>query len=227
MDMVAKVLIVHDHPLVYEGVCAVLQREEDLEVLGEARTAADTLKHCETAAPDVVLLDLQLTDNGIAEFVRGITCHPGISVRVIVLTMTSSPQRMRQAALIGAHGIVSRYSTPENLVGAIRTVVAGQMYLDTSVARQMMEIMKGMPEDAFRKPDAGYECLSAREKQVFAMLAEGMTNKDIAFALGISYKTVETHHVRIYRKLGLCGPLDLVRYAARIGILDIDNWTAT
>ncbi len=224
--MVAKILIVHDHPLLYEGVCAVLQREEDFEVLGEARTAADALIHCRTHEPDALLVDIQLTENGFAEFVRNIACHPDIRVRIIALTMTSNPQRMRQAALIGAHGIVSRFTTPEELVDAIRTVLSGQMYLDPSVARQMMEIMKGMPEDAFRKPDAGYECLSAREKQVFAMLAEGMTNKDVAFTLGISYKTVETHHVRIYRKLGLCGPLDLVRYAARIGVVDIDTWTS-
>lgn len=226
MDMSAKVLVVHDHPLIYEGICAVLQREDDLEVLGEARNAADVLKYCETLPPDVLLIDAQPSEGGVAEFVDTILHRPGIRLRVIILTMTSTPQRIRQAALLGAHGIVSNYSTPQELVVAIRTVLAGRMYLDTSGTRQIMQIMKEMPQEAFHRFDAGYECLSAREKQVFAMLAEGMTNKDIAFTLGISYKTVETHHVRIYRKLELCGPLDLVRYAARIGVVDIDTWTS-
>lgn len=226
MDMVAKVLVVHDHPLIYEGICAVLKRENDLEVLGEARHGSDLLRQCNTAAPDVLLIDVQPTKSEILQIVDKISRRPGIPLRIIVLTTTCTPQRMRQAAMLGAHGIVSEYSTPDDLVRAIRTVLADRMYLDTSVTRQMMDIMRELPEDAFRRHDAGYECLSAREKQVFALLAEGKTNKDIAFALGISYKTVETHHVRIYRKLGLCGPLDLVRYAARIGIVDIDTWTS-
>ncbi len=223
----ARVLVVHDYPLIYEGIRSVLGPEPGIEVVGEARNAADALGVCSENPPDVIVVDLCLES---AEVIMGLkqVRALGTNVKTVALTMPCGTQTIRKAIAYGVQGVLCKNAHNSRLIAAIRTVFSNQFYVDPELTELFAKTLAMMvPDDGLRAEHPTYEALSARERQVFAMLANGMSNKMIAFELGISRKTVETHHLRITRKLGLRDSVELFRYAARIGVIDIEEWRVT
>jgi len=190
-----------DHTIVRWALREALGKAEDIEVVGEAGTAAETLKMIQDVQPDVLLLDLTLPDRSgldvLAEL-RQIETAP----LVVVLTWHTEPSYIARAIAAGAHGYVAKSVAPQELLDAIRAVSRGERVVPPGV-----EPLIGHPASA----------LTAREQQVMEMLARGMTNREIAEHLAISIKTVDTHRGHVLKKLGLRNNSELTRFAVKHG----------
>ena len=211
--MPIRILIADDHAIVAEGLKHLVEAQSDLQVVatvGDGRAAVRAAKETE---PDVVLMDLSMPELNGADAARAIIdARP--ECKVIVLSMYAEREYVRRALKAGATGYVVKRSAAKELVEAIRAVHAGQRYLSPRVADVVID---DYAADA--KADL-LEKLSAREREVLQLLAEGKTNKEVAAALGIGLKTVETHRMNLMAKLGLHSVVDLVRYAIRNGIVN-------
>ncbi len=217
-----RVLVIHNSPLLFEGVRTVLARANEIEVVGEAGDAAQALLRCSQIVPDVAVVDASLVHGQAGAIVEQLAklCQ---GIRVVVIVDSSRRHAIRQALLLTAQGFVARESPTIELVNAVRAVVSGQRYITSCFVEQLATMMRHLPGDADLAADAGYDGLSKREREVFRMLAAGMSNKEIAFALGIGRKTVEKHHLRVLRKLHIGNSMELIRYAAHIGIVDLER----
>ncbi|TVQ37097.1 MAG: DNA-binding response regulator [Spirochaetaceae bacterium] len=221
-----KVLVIHDYPLAYEGVRTVLTQMNDIEVVGEARDGPQALLRCSEDPPDVAVVEIALLqDRGAAVIGQLIElCH---DIRIVAIVEESTSYAIRRALLLSAQGFVARESPAAELAQAVRTVASGRHFITPCWTEQLVAMMRQLPDDTRLAVDSGYDALSQREREVFGMLAAGMTNKEIAFALKIGRKTVEKHHLRILRKLGVTDTMGLVRYAARIGVVDLNRWASS
>ena len=194
-----------DHTIVRWALREALGKAEDIEVVGEAGTAAETLKMIQDVQPDVLLLDLTLPDRSgldvLAEL-RQIETAP----LVVVLTWHTEPSYIARAIAAGAHGYVAKSVAPQELLDAIRAVSRGERVVPPGV-----EPLIGHPASA----------LTAREQQVMEMLARGMTNREIAEHLAISIKTVDTHRGHVLKKLGLRNNSELTRFAVKHGYVGL------
>ena len=203
-----KVLIVEDHPIVREGVAAVLQRERDIEVAGVAGTIEDGLRTAASAHPDVVLLDLKLPDadrnNGVARFVAA-------GRRVIVFTAYETDEDVFGAIKDGARGYLLKGSPAADIATAIRQVHAGESYLSPRIAAKLVK-------DA-SAPRGRSSRLSARERGVLRLVAAGLSNRQIAGTLSISERTVKFHVTALFNKLGADNRAQAVALAAERGLL--------
>ena len=223
MQRTARVVMIHDYPFLFEGIRAILAGQPGIEVVGQARNATDVLLLCSEHPPDVVIVDLGPNDSQALQMltqVRDLCAE----VRIMIVTSVCGPNRVRGAVGAGAKGLLSRTATPEQLVEAVWAVLQDQCYVDPELAGVLMTTVAMIPDGTLQNSDAGYGSLTAREREVFRMLANGMNNKSIAYQLGISHKTVETHHLRIMRKLELSDSLEVIRYAARIGLIEVQDW---
>ena len=216
-----RVFIMYDCSLLCEGVRSVLSKDERLEILGEACNATDTVTRCMLRPPDILIFDIGLPEGyfGTLAPLRQIN-HP---IRFLALMTAVDRYRIRTAADFGVHGYICNDTTPDQLHQAISTVHSGCLFIGPAVGREMMEMVRTLPDQTFRTSDDRYNSLTKREQTVFAMLADGRSNKEIAYALRISRKTVETHHQHIVRKLRINDPVGLVRYAASIGLIDLHH----
>ncbi len=196
------VLLVDDHPLVRDGLCARLDGEPDIAVVGQAGDAAETwqqLAECRPP-PRVVLMDIGLRGaSGIDLAAELVARHPQLIV--LMLSMYDSVEYARRAMAAGARGYCLKDSPSAEIVSAIRVVAAGGTYLSPALADKL-----------FRPPTPRIQ-LSDREQQILALLGEGKSSKHIARALDIGVRTVETHRQNIRRKLNLAGQAELIRYA--------------
>ena len=199
-----RVMLVDDHPLVREGLCARLQAESDIAVVGQAADAAQAwaaLAHC---APQVVLMDIGLRGaNGIELTQQLLAEQPALLV--LMLSMYDSPEYAQRALAAGARGYVLKDSPSAEIVAAIRAVAGGGTHLSPALAQRL-----------FRLPTPRV-LLSAREQDILALLAQGQSSKQMARALDIGVRTVETHRQNIRRKLDLAGQAELIRYAVEHG----------
>ncbi len=217
--------MVHDCPLLFEGVRVILAGEPGVRIVGEARSATDVLVLCSETAPDVVIADLGSSETEALRVLKQIK-ELCADARIVVLAPVSGPQRIRAAAATGAEGFVSRNAPGDHLVAALRAVLRGQCYVDPELAGALISSVATLSGEVFPCTDSGYASLTAREREVLRLLATGMNNKSIACELRISYKTVQTHHLRIMRKLELHDTVDLIRYAAAIGLIEVEQWVA-
>ena len=225
MKPAIRVAMIHDCPFLFEGVRAILAAERSIGTVAEARNATDVLVLCCESPPDVLIVDLGGSEpEGLRmlEQIKGL-CE---DAHIVVLTAGCGPERMRAAVSAGAQGLVSRNARVDQLPAAIAAVLQGQCYVDPELAGVLVTTVAMIPEEAFRDADDGYDALTDREREVFRLLATGMNKKSIAYELGISPKTVETHHLRIMRKLDLHDTLELIRYAAGIGLIKPEQWAA-
>jgi DNA-binding NarL/FixJ family response regulator len=142
----------------------------------------------------------------------------------MMVTMHSKVDYIVNAFKAGATGFVTKDSAPERLLQAIDVVLKGEYFLDSAVSQKVVQRLAGIKADARSMTDAGYDTLTPREQEIFALLAEGHSLKDIGERLFISPKTVENHRTSIMRKLGVRSSLELIRYAAKVGIIDLDLW---
>ena len=198
-----RVLIVDDHPAVRRGLRTFLELADGLEVIGEAADGPTALELIAQTSPDVVLLDMLLPGMDGVEVLHELR-ERALACRVLVVT--SYPDRMPAAIRAGARGYLSQDVDPPALVAAVRSIAAGHLLLDPSAADALLSA-----------PTAG-ETLTARERDVLALLAEGRSNREIARALTVSEKTVKTHVSSILFKLGLADRTQAAVYAVRQGL---------
>lgn len=207
MTDVIRVLIVDDHPLVAEGVQAILETYDDIEVVGRLSNGRQVVDQVGELLPDVILMDLNMPELGGLGATE-ILLERAPDTRVLILSMHNSPEYVSSALSHGAMGYVLKDVPTDEIKLAIDTVMQGKRYLCTG-ARGSLEPKEGAP----REP------LTGREQTILLQLAQGKSNKDVAIALDISVRTVETHRKNIKRKLGISSTAGLTRYALENGVL--------
>lgn len=209
----AKILLVDDHQIMRDGLRLLLRDRPDVKVVGDAfdaETAWQAVKECK---PDLVILDLELPGiGGMALALRLRQNHSDI--KVIILTGHTEPQFVNEALRAGVQGYVAKMNASSQLVAAIEAVMAGHVYLCPEASTLVVREYR-------RQIDAGgggSNVLSARELDVLKRIAEGQTTKEIAYALSVSTKTVETHRLHLLSKLGVKSVAELTKYAVREGL---------
>ncbi|ASR33656.1 hypothetical protein BAY61_00130 [Prauserella marina] len=200
-----RVLVVDDHSSVRAGVKAILAADPHIEVVGEAATAREAIGAVEQLAPDIIMLDLQLPDrDGIA------VCREIVErtrTRVLILTAFEIEDNITATLEAGASGFLAKTAEPGQMIDAVRAVAAGHAYLTPSVTRHVIKHVTGrVPETSVARPRAVSPPspeLTSREREIWRLLGEGQTNKQIARELTISPATAKTHVSRILQKLGV------------------------
>ena len=208
--LVIRIAVVDDHPIVRQGLTASLEDEADFEVVGAAGSAEEALALVAARRPEVVLLDLELPGVGGVEAIpRLAEASPGLAV--LVFTAYQTDERVLGAIRAGAKGYLLKGATTAEIVAAIRTVAAGGSALEPRVAARLLA--------AVRSPREGGSQLTARERDVLRLIADGLPGKQIARALGISERTVKFHTASILRKLDADNRAQAVALAAERGLL--------
>lgn len=202
-----RVLIVDDHPMVAEGIEAILESYEDIEVVGVLGSGQEAVDQVAARDPDVILLDLNMPGlGGLSATEMILERRP--ETRILILSMHDSPEYISTALSHGARGYVLKDVPTEEIKTALDAVMAGQQYLCTGAEGSLKP----------RIAD-GREPLTEREQTILLQLAQGKSNKAVALALDISVRTVETHRKNIRRKLGISSIAGLTRYAMEHGVL--------
>jgi DNA-binding NarL/FixJ family response regulator len=208
-----RIVLADDHQVVRDGLRLLIDGQPDMRVVGEAANGKDLLRQARELTPDVVVMDLSMPEiNGLQATERLRTDQPGI--RVVALTVHEDPSYLLQLCKAGAAGYVLKRSAGDDLIRAIRTVAAGGLHFDETLASKALTGWKG---DGPGKPGLHAGELSEREKEVLILLAWGYSNKEIAAKLCLSTKTVETYRLRINEKLHLRSRTEAVQYALRQG----------
>jgi len=210
-----RVLIADDHTMVRESLVGLLQADGDVQVVAQAADGSDAVEKSMQARPDVVVTDLSMSVLNGLEVIRRL--REGLpSARVLVLTMHQEDEYVLQAVRAGASGYLVKDSAASELLAAVRCLHGGRGYFGPQAARALAEQLRH-PE---RRVDDPYGRLTAREREVLHLIAEGMTTKEVARRLGIGVKTAENHRSRVLAKLGVRNTAELVRYALGKGLLD-------
>ena len=193
------------------------------EVIGEAGTGREALLKAEELRPDLVVMDLSLPDQSgidVTRSMRGLLSE----TRIMMLSMHAKIDYITEAFQAGATGYVVKESASERLIECLETVSSGEYFIDASLSHQVAKNLMKSGEKNAKTTDVGYGTLTSREQQVMRLIAEGLTIKKIAKKLFISPKTVENHRTNIMNKLDVHSAMELVRYAARLGLIDVDLW---
>lgn len=201
-DTEIRILLVDDHPLVRDGLRARLEAAPRLRVVGEAGSGQEAIAQAGACRPDLVLMDVNMKGgSGIDATARLLEHYPGIAV--LILSMHDKPEYVAQAMAAGARGYVLKDAPGKDIVLAIDTVMGGGIYYSAALVRQLAN------------PAAPDRLLTLREQEVLKHIAGGQSNKQIARALDLSVRTVETHRLNIKRKLGIEGQAELIRFAVQ------------
>jgi len=212
--MSINILLADDHHLVRQGLRVLLEGESDFMIVGEAADATEAVQQSERLRPDVILLDLMMPGlHGLAALRQVVKCVP--QTRVIILSMHSNGAYVFEALRDGAAGYVLKTSRADELVLAVREVVAGRRYLSPPLTEKVVESYRQGTGGVVLDP---YDTLTAREREVLHLVSQGLVNAGIADRLCISTRTVETHRANLMRKLNLRSHTELIRYALRRGI---------
>ncbi|HXV04872.1 MAG TPA: response regulator transcription factor [Solirubrobacterales bacterium] len=215
--MSIRLLLVDDHALIREGLRAVLEVGGEMKVVGEAASGLEAIEAFRGLHPDVALLDVGMPGmDGLASCKRIRDEHP--DARIVILTVHAEEQFFFEALRAGAHGYVLKRSPGEELRRAIRAVAEGRTWLSPELAGSLVEDFVGRVRAG--QDDLALGTLSAREREVLKLVAEGHTSAEIAKLLSISAKTVQTHRAHAMEKLGLHERTGLVRYAIRTGLIE-------
>ncbi len=214
--MAMRLLLVDDHAVVRSGLRMLLNAEPDVEIVGEASTAAEAMETASTVKPDVILMDIGLPDLSGIDATREIK-KKDPEIAIVALTIHEDEEYFFKMLEAGASGYVPKRAAPEELLIAVRAAAAGQVYLYPSLAKLLVKDY--LSQDHPGEEKANLDGLTDREHEVLTYLAEGANNDKIAAELIISPKTVERHRENIMRKLNLHSRAELVRYAIRKGII--------
>jgi DNA-binding NarL/FixJ family response regulator len=211
----ARVLIADDQTLFRSGLARLLDSDDRVSVVGEAVDGLDAIKLAATLKPDVVLMDIKMPNlDGIEATRRIISDNP--KVKVLMLTTFEADNHVIQSLKAGASGYVLKDSQAGAIVSSVLAVVAGERVMASAVANRVLEMLTGATT-----PKEFYDGLTAREVEVLKMLATGMANKQIAYKLKISEKTVRNHVSNMYEKLDIYDRAQAVLYAVRKGLVEI------
>jgi DNA-binding NarL/FixJ family response regulator len=211
----ARVLVADDQTLFRTGLTSLLGADERVEVVGQAVDGADAVKQAVKLKPDVVLMDIKMPNVDGIEATRQITeMSPGI--KVLILTTFETDSQVIQALKAGASGYVLKDSSAAAIVSSIVAVVSGERVMASAVANRVLEMLTGTAT-----PKEFYDGLTNREIEILKLLANGMANKQIAFRLKISEKTVRNHVSNMYEKLGIYDRSQAVLYAVKKGLVEV------
>jgi len=216
-----KIILADDHRIFRKGLKSLLSERENIEVLAEADNGDEALEAARKYKPEIVLMDIAMPKMDGIEATRQIRERLP-DTEVVILSMHAKKAYIDQVLKAGAKGYVLKDSDEENLLSAINTVHNGGYYLDSPIADQVLsDYFRGKSKRELKKQS---DPLSEREREVLRLLAEGHSNQEVADTLYISRKTVENHRANIVRKTGAQGQVGLTKYAARIGLIDLDLW---
>lgn len=225
MEPVKNVLIIDDHPLFREGLKTIIGREAGYTVIAEAGTGNDGLRMALEHSPELAVVDISLPDtNGIELTKELLRRNP--ELRVLVVSMHTKVDYIVEAFQAGATGYLVKDSATDKLIQGLESAVKGEFFLDSAVSQGVVEKLLEFKDKKNTLSDASYSSLTTREQEVMRLLAEGCATKDVADRLFISPKTVENHRTNLMKKLNLKSTVDLVRYAARLGLIDLEDWTS-
>jgi NarL family two-component system response regulator LiaR len=213
-----RVLVVDDHTVVRDGICALLALAGDIEVVGEAANGSEALKMVKELTPDVVLMDIAMPIMGGLEATRRIS-KEFPKTKILVLTQHDDKEYVFPVIESGASGFISKAGASSDLTQGIRSVYRGDSFLAPSVAKLLVEDYQRTTGE--RTKQDPYHQLTERERDILKLLAEGHSTQEIADMLVITPKTVEGHKTNLMAKLGIHNRIDLVKYALRKGIITV------
>lgn len=208
-----RVLVVDDHAIVREGICALLARREDMQVVGEAADGKRAIEAVLRLKPDVVLMDIAMPGMNGLEATREIHARSPLT-RILVLTQHENKEYILPLLHAGAVGYITKDARASELTTAIRTVYEHGAYLQPSITSALVNALAESAKASQPSP-----MLTEREIQIVQLIAEGLINREIADRLGISVKTVDTHRGNIMEKLGVHNTAELIKYAIHAGIV--------
>lgn len=211
-----RLFLAEDHALVRQGFRRLLEDDPRIEVVGEAGTGLSAVQQCAKLRPDVVVMDLLMPElGGLEATAEVLKANP--ATKVLILSMYSNPAYIRKAFEAGAKGYILKDAIEVDLAQAVIRVANGGSYVSAAVSNLLIENLKtGSLRDAAADP---YDSLSLREKEVFQLVAQGKSNKDIAALLNISANTVAVHRARVMERLGIHRTAELVLYAVKRGLM--------
>lgn len=208
-----RLTIADDHTVVREGLAALLEDEPDLEVVGQASTGHEAVRLAHQHRPDIALLDITMPEGNGLEAARRIAAEQP-EIKILILTIHEEEAFFFEALQAGAAGYILKGADSEELLSAIRAVHTGGVYLMPKLAGHLVQdYLERQPHPADSDP------LTPREQEVLTLIAQGLTNRDIAEEFNLSVNTVKTHRLHIYQKLDLHDRAGLIEYALRRGFL--------
>ncbi len=217
--MSIKIILADDHKIVREGLRTLLEKQPEMEVVGEAENGRKTVQLVQELLPNVVIMDIAMPDlNGIEATRQIIANTPG--VKVIALSMHSDRRFIVGMLNIGASGYLLKDCAFEELINAIQAVVANRIFLSPKIVETVIKDFRNL----FQKLEISvFSVLTSREREVLQLLSEGRTTKEIAIHLSVSVKTVETHRQQIMEKLDIHSIAELTKYAIREGLTSLET----
>lgn len=205
-----KVFIVDDHPMMREGLAQLIAQEADLEVCGEAEDAAEAIQKIESLKPTLALVDITLRSTNGLELIKDLRVRaPGTAV--LVVSMHDESLYAERVLRAGAHGYIMKQEGGKKLMSAIRHVLAGKTYVSEQVSAKILDLFSGRAAESA----SPVEQLTDREFEVFQLIGQGLSTKEIADKLHVSAKTIEVHRVNIKQKLKVATAPELIRFAVR------------
>lgn len=213
--MAVRILIVDDHKLVRAGLQMLLQREPEFVIVGEAESGAEAISLSESLKPDIALVDLTMPGMTGWQVLSGLK-EQSPAIKVIILSVHSTEEHVVRALRAGACGYVLKEAAPQELISAVRTVQEGGTWLPSQLSRQVLDAYLRRIQ-ATDPPNL----LTARQREILRLIADGASTKQIAGDLEVSVKTVESHRAQIMAKLDIHDTAGLVRYAIRHGISEL------
>ncbi len=216
-----RVLIADDHDIVREGLRQLLDRHTEFKVIGEAVNGSQALKKVRSLRPDVTLLDIAMPKlNGLEAIGLMKTAVP--ESQVVVLSLHARESYVHQALQAGALGYVLKASPSSDIINALHAAHKGEYFLSSKIKADVIGAYLKAKENV--PTVRGYDLLSEREQQVFRLVVEGKSTREIADILCVSPKTIEKHRSKVSAKLGVHGRLEMLKYAIKIGIVHPDLW---
>ncbi len=215
-----SIILADDHHLVRHGIKSLLEKTNDIEIVGEAENGHEAVQLVEKLTPDVLVMDISMPRlNGIqaAEQIKNL----GVKTQIVILSMHSDETLIRQALRYGVRGYLLKRSVMEELLLAVRAAHRGEIYLSPAISEMIMaDFVTGLPLEGEL---SRYNLLSLREREALQLIAEGYTNKGIAQAMNVSVKTVEKHRARVMAKLNVHDLASLIRVAIKHGVIFLDE----
>lgn len=215
-----RLLLADDHAVVRSGLRLLLEAQPDIVIVGEVENGADAIRRTTDLRPDVVLMDIEMPGMNGIEATRRIKAESA-KTAVLALTMYEDDQYFFEMLRAGASGYVPKRAAPDELVSAIRAVSRGEVFLYPSLAGRLVQDYLQRRDLEAQEP--AVDELTPREQEVLTLIAQGLSNGEIGAQLVISAKTVDRHRENIMRKLNLHNRVDLVKYALRKGLIDLEE----
>ncbi|MDB6058202.1 MAG: two component transcriptional regulator, LuxR family [Verrucomicrobiales bacterium] len=207
-----RIVIVDDHPMMRQGLVALIQNEKDLEVVAEAENASQAFEAVQKFKPDLLLADITLPDKSGLELIKDIQAAGGATPSILVISMHDEALYVERVLRAGGRGYIMKQEGGKKLMVAIRQVLNGQIYVSEKMSSKILEIFSGRRPEASSSP---VEKLTDREFEVFQLIGKGLTTLQMANELHVSTKTVEVHRANIKAKLSMKTAPELLRYAVR------------